>query len=87
MIPSFKFNLLSINNNLENAYQITRKNFTPYILIIITCDSHSFCLYFRLLAQTKFFFSILHIHINFNPIGAFIGGLLTVEIVFSFHEN
>ncbi|KKZ94095.1 hypothetical protein [Bacillus wiedmannii] len=38
-------------------------------------------MYFRLLAQTKFFFSILHIHINFNPIGVFIGGLLAVKIV------
>ncbi|SCC48726.1 Iron compound ABC transporter, permease [Bacillus mobilis] len=41
-------------------------------------------MYFRLLAQTKFFFSVLHIHINFNPIGAFISGLLAVGIVLFF---
>ncbi|PFR49776.1 hypothetical protein COK35_12415 [Bacillus cereus] len=61
-----------------------KRRFIPYILVIITCDSHSSCLYFRLLAQTKFFFSILHIHINFNPIGVFIGRLLAVGIVLFF---
>ncbi|MDR4164094.1 hypothetical protein FO494_06500 [Bacillus paranthracis] len=61
-----------------------KRRFIPYILVIITCDLLSFCLYFRLLAQTKFFFSILHIHINFNPIGIFIGGLLAVGILLFF---
>ncbi|ASL67292.1 hypothetical protein FORC47_4447 [Bacillus cereus] len=56
LIPSFKFNLISTSKKLKNIYQIRPKalfsedkyRFIPYILIIITCDTISFCLYFRL---------------------------------------